>query len=684
MNRGRRITFVVVGMLVLMAGSVGLIWTRFGGGAKDDPAVVEPAWDSDVDEFEEDGRSSARTWTLASNVAPLLSRYCGGCHSGPKPKGDFVLPTDTNPVADRAAWDRVAKAIDSGRMPPTGHPRPNNEEAVALAKGIGCSASDSSHAAAVPLRRLNRVEYDNTIRDLTGVSVRLAADFPADDTGDGFDTLGGVLSVSPTLVEKYLAAAERVVDAASRDPALWHRLTDAGQDDYIPFALRGTPPQRELAVKGVQSAPAEPAEAARTADKDRAYAALRWFADRAYRRPVTHAELTRLMHFVEGAINRGERADVGLKLAFQAVLASPHFLFKVEGDRAGAPGDDGNRLNDFELATRLSYFLWSRMPDDELFRLAAAGRLHESRVLVTEVRRMLKDPMSRALAENFAGQWLQTRGLPATTRDPATFPDFDAGLATAMRTETELFFDHVVREDRNVTELLTADYTFVNERLARHYGVPGITGNEFRRISLAGTGRAGLLTQAGVLTVTSGPTRTSPVKRGKWVLENLLGTPALAPPPGVDTLEETAAGRGTSLRERLKAHRSRSNCAACHDRLDPLGLVLEHYDAVGAWRDRDGDATIDDSGALPDGRTFRGPTELAALLAERPDEFIGCLTRKLMTYGLGRSLGPADRAAVDGVVRHANRNGYRFSSLIIALVRSEPFRSRSTQPEAAP
>jgi hypothetical protein len=301
--------------------------------------------------------------------------------------------------------------------------------------------------------------------------------------------------------------------------------------------------------------------------------------------------------------------------------------------------------------------------------------------LAAQVRRMLKDPKSRALAEYFAGQWLQTRALAEAARDPVRFPGFDADLVRAMRIETELYFDHIVREDRGVVELLTADYTFVNERLARHYGIAGVSGEEFRKVSLAGTGRAGVLTHASVLTVTSGPTRTSPVRRGKWLLENVLGTPAPTPPPGVDGLKDDHGGKPATLRERFDRHRSRAECAACHARLDPLGFGLENFDAVGAWRDRDGELPIDASGMLPDGRPFHGPGELITALAERPDDFARCLTQKLFTYGLGRSLGPADRSAVDRVVRHAAQNNYRFSSLVIALVRSDPFQVRRARAE---
>jgi mono/diheme cytochrome c family protein len=640
-----------------------------------DGTAAEVPWDPDVEGYDADRTADAPPPSFAAQIAPVLARYCADCHSPARAKGGFSLPAhpdETAAVADRVVWQRVAEAVRSGRMPPPGKPRPTPAEFDAFTAWLDHVTAGSHNPGRVTLRRLNRAEYNNTIRDLVGVAFAPAADFPADDTGDGFDTIGDVLSVSPTLIEKYLTAAEAAIDAVAADPQLWNRLLTAPTEDYVPFVLRGAPPLRDMAIKGTLPAPADEQAAA----IERTYFALQAFADRAYRRPVTQAEMSRLMRFVEDTVNAGERADAGLKLALKAVLVSPHFLFKVELDRPADP-----RLTDFELATRLSYFLWSSMPDEELFRLAAGGELHDPRTLVAQVRRMLQDSRSRALAENFAGQWLQTRALAEVTRDPARFPGFNADLVQAMRTETELFFDHVVREDRGVTELLTADSTFANERLARHYGIAGVSGDQFRRVSLAGTGRAGVLTHASVLTVTAGPTRTSATKRGKWVLENVLGTPAPTPPPGVDNLKDDPGGRPATLREQLDRHRARSECASCHARLDPLGFGLENFDAVGAWRDREGDAPVDASGTLPDGRGFRDPGELIAALAERPNDFARCLAQKLLTYGLGRSLEPADRSAVDRIVRHAARNGYRFSSLVIALVRSDPFQLRGVRPE---
>jgi hypothetical protein len=666
----RKVRLLVAGVLAIAAVTV-----AFGlRPAANESTGVDRAFDPDIDLDDADSTALPSQEAFATHVAPFLARYCADCHSGDRPKGEVALAFSTAAsIADSKLLLKVAGAIRSGRMPPRGRSRPEPAESDAFLAWVDRESARLAGPNRVTLRRLNRAEYNNTIRDLVGVAFNPAADFPADDTGDGFDTNADVLSISPLLIEKYVVAAESIVDAASADQQLWQRVRTPPAEDYIPFVLRGTPPLRDKAAKVLRGEAVDDQAARRAAEIDRTYYAIQTFADRAYRRPVAHAEVQRLMRFVESAMSNGDDADAGLKLALNAILVSPHFLFRLELD---SPGPDRERsLTDFELATRLSYFLWSSMPDDELFRLAANNKLHEPRTLAAQVRRLLADPKSRALAENFAGQWLQTRALPEVARDPARFPDFDADLRNAMREETELFFDHIVRADRGVIELLTADYTFVNERLARHYGIANVTGAEFRQVNLAGTGRTGVLTHASVLTVNSGPTRTSPVKRGKWVLENVLGVAQPPPPPGADTLVRDD-GTAMTFREQLAKHRSRSECASCHARLDPLGFGLENFDAIGKWRDRDGSGVIDAAGTLPDGRAFNGPGELAAAIAERPSEFARCLTEKLLTYALGRSLGRGDREAVARIVRHAARNEYRFSSLVIALVRGDPFQKQ--------
>jgi hypothetical protein len=366
-------------------------------------------------------------------------------------------------------------------------------------------------------------------------------------------------------------------------------------------------------------------------------------------------------------------------------LVSPQFLFRVElnrGRRRSGSGKAGQPprsvpLNDFEIASRLSYFLWSTMPDDELTRVAADNILHIPETLTKQVSRMLSDPKAQALVDNFAGQWLQLRNLSAVRPDSTMFPAFDEPLREAMQKESELFFASVMREDRSILDFLDCDYTFLNERLARHYGIPDVSGEKFRRVQLKGRERGGLITQAGILTVTSNPTRTSPVKRGKWVLEQILGTPPPPAPPNVPQLEsEEGEKLAGTLRQRMEQHRAKPSCASCHNRLDPPGFGLENYDAIGAWRDKEGDSPINASGKMPSGESFQGAGELKAILKSRKREFTRCLTEKLLTYSLGRGLDEEDVCAVDKIVDVVAADQYRFRRLVLEIVRSEPFLKR--------
>jgi hypothetical protein len=401
------------------------------------------------------------------------------------------------------------------------------------------------------------------------------------------------------------------------------------------------------------------------------------FASKAFRRPATGSETDRLVKLVELAEKEGDGFRAGVRLAMQAVLISPHFLFRIELDPEPNNPQSIRELNDFELATRLSYFLWSSMPDDELFALARDGKLRQQDNLQRQVARMLKDAKAKALVENFAGQWLQLRNLKQVVRDSGSYPQFDDALRSAMRSETELFFAAIVNEDRSVLEFLDADYTFLNQRLAKHYGVEGVSGNEFRRVQLDGQRRGGVLGQASMLTVTSQPTRTAPVKRGKWILENLLGAAPPPPPPGVPELSEQAdVVQSGSLRQRLEQHRSKADCATCHNRMDPLGFGLENYDAIGAWRDQDGKFPIDASGSLPGGQSFSGPRELKKILLAKKGEFVRCLAEKLLTYGLGRGLEIYDQCTVNDLVAACENHDYKFSSLVMAVVSSDAFLKR--------
>jgi hypothetical protein len=420
------------------------------------------------------------------------------------------------------------------------------------------------------------------------------------------------------------------------------------------------------------------------------------FATRAFRRPVEPAEVERLAKLVVLAEEQGDSFEVGMQLAMNAVLVSPYFLFRVEADPgpAGTAAESDSSdtpqeepasrpLNDWELATRLSYFLWATMPDEELFAEAKRGTLHEPAALEAQVRRMLADSKSQTLVKNFGAQWLQTCNLnrlrPSNRGNENPIEGFPA-LRVAMRRETEMFFSNIIKNDRSILEFIDADYTFLNERLAEHYGIADVKGDDFRQVQLKGDQRGGVLTQAAVLAITSNPTRTSPVKRGKWVMETLLGAAPPAAPPGVPKLDEKEhAVESASLRQRLEVHRAKAECAVCHDRMDPLGFGLENFDYVGRWRTTDGKFEIDASGVLPGGETFNGVRGLKDYLKKHSADFTHCLSEKLLTYALGRGVEYYDRQAVDRIADTTTKADHKFSALVLAVVMSEPFQRRSTQ-----
>jgi hypothetical protein len=733
----------------------------------------------------------------AREVLPLLTKYCHECHGARRQRGDVALhrvsADGSFPEADRGTWEAALQMLEAAAMPPEDRPQPSAKERQRLVDWIESrlffvDCQESNDPGRVTIRRLNRAEYNNTVRDLLGVDFRPADDFPSDDVGYGFDNIGDVLSLPPLLMEKYLDAAEKIaqsalaaeplasaprkrregedlktgersrsfgsgtfklakgdpvtgefyflkdghyllrVQAGSRRPddepaRLQLRLDDKPAETFDVLARRDEMQVYEVQIKAEKGkrrlsadfingpeelglrndreralyvnwleviGPFEPAsgpEAGRRlmvvrpangrSLRDAARETLAPFVTRAFRRPASEEELDRLVGLVEMAERRGDSFERGLRVAVTAVLVSPSFLFRVEAD--SKPDDPRARrpLNDFELATRLSYFLWSSMPDDALFALAARGELHKEPVLREQVRRMLKDSKSWALAENFAAQWLNLGMLEECSPDPELFGSFDAQLKADMRRETLLFFDAVVREDRSILEFIDGRFTFVNERLARHYGLSGIDGEEFRRVALADEGRAGVLTHASVLTLTSNPGRTSPVKRGKWIMENILGTPPPEPPPDVPELEQTRrANPKATLRQQLELHRKDPACATCHRQMDALGFGFENFDAIGRWRESDGPAKIDPSGTLPSGEMFQGPAELVRILRERKAEISRSLAAKLLTFALGRGLGPHDRCAIDEVAKELAAGDYRFSALVTAIVLSEPFRMR--------
>ncbi len=503
-------------------------------------------------------------------------------------------------------------------------------------------------------------------RDHTDVDKHLIARFPV---SAGLHKIGATfLKKSSALIETerqpYLARFN--MDRHPRTQPAVYSVSITG-----PYGAKGsgdTPSRRRIFSCRPRS----------TADEDHcAQRILSRLARRAYRRPETPADLEHLLDFYRQGHARGG-FEAGIEAALRALLMSPQFLFRAERDPV-APGRRPYGVSQYELASRLSFFLWSSIPDEELLRAAEQGDLEDEGLLEQQVRRMLRDTRSQALVDNFAGQWLHLRNLDSLTPDRRLFPDFDDNLRQSFRRETELLFQGILREDRSVLELLSADYTFLNERLAKHYGIPHIYGDHFRRVELKPDGvRGGLLSHGSVLALTSYANRTSPVLRGKWILANILGTPPRPPPPETPTLQESSpAAQPLTLRERISEHRDNPACASCHDIMDPVGFALENYDAVGRWRSQDAGVPVDASGTLPDGTWFDGPVEFRRALLNRPQLFVSTATEKLLTYALGRGLEYYDAPAVRGIVRGAARNDYRFSSLVLGAIQSPAFQMRS-------
>lgn len=732
---------------------------------------------------------------LTGEIIPLLKQFCFDCHSGEKFEGGVNLgkySTTDQILMDRKVWLNAVSKIQSKEMPPAEHmPHPTDaqrkhisEFLLKAANNLDCSGGVDP--GRVTIRRLNRREYRNTVRDLLGVDYQPSEEFPGDDTGYGFDNIADVISLPPILFEKYLAAAEVITEkaidgsggkmpldatisgkllkgdgsemgdkerilatsgtcstqiAAPVNGMYEIRLTGYGHqagdepvkvklliddkevgsldipvtqyeakafsveaevpggshtlavrfinDFYNPNESNPDRRDRNLIVQKVQIRGPLGGEGVGLSDshkrivftrpggkktrREATREVLKPLASRAFRRPVTDEELDRLMKVADAARRDGDSYEQSLQVATQAILISPHFLFRMELDPPGQEGQPRD-LNDFELATRLSYFLWSSMPDEELYKLAESGKLREADQLEKQVRRMLADPKSQALIENFGGQWLELRSLDIRTPDLTQFSEYTPALRQAMRRETEMFLGSILREDRSVFDLLAADYTFVNEPLAKLYGIAGVSGEEFQRVSLSGTPRGGILTQASMLTITSNPSRTSPVKRGKWILENILGTPPPPPPPNVPELKENEAAVVGTLREKMEQHRANPICASCHQRMDPLGFALENFDAIGRFREQDHGAAIDNSGKLPSGEEFKGAQDLRKILVSaRSSEFLQCLTEKLLTYALGRGLEYKDQCAVDAIKAEAASHDHKFTSVILGIVKSAPF-----------
>ena len=761
----------------------------------------------------------------AALVEPMLADYCSRCHNDfDHVAGLSVEGLKADDIAagrNAEAWEKILRRVASGEMPP--HSKKQPDPALRadfvnwLDEGRARFVMANPDPGAAPVRRLNRREYANAVRDLLGVEGDFAAALPPDNSGFGFDNIADVLSVSPTLMERYVAVAGKAARAATGlvpkrdfvtswqvakdgsvmnsgipayneragadlplgsrggtavrytarwdgayDVAVWlnsntnnesDRLAEdrfvlrvpmkAGvhsvavsfrrqtwpdetvqvvrnTTDYVPLPLeKPVDLPLDVWVDGVRAGTltvpsfrvhprysqhnfprdvlqldvAGPFDAAGNAElasrkavfvcqpkraAEEAPCARRIFgslARRAWRGPVSEAELAPLLKIYEG-----ERAaggfESGVEAGIEALLVSPRFLFAVEAPVAG-PAGSAQHISDYDLATRLSLFLWSSIPDERLLALAGQGKLHQPLVLAAEIARMLADRRAEALTENFAGQWLYLRNLDQQRPDITEFPQFDVPLRAAMATETRMFFGHVLSANRPVTDFIRADYTFLNERLARHYGIDGVRGPAFRKVTLSpDLPRGGLLGQASILTVTSYGNRTSVVKRGKWILDNMLASPPPPPPADVPALKTEHDGKLLTAREQLELHRANPACASCHQRMDPLGFALENFDAVGAWRAQDAGQVIDAGAVLADGTAFKGFSGLQQILLDRREEFARAFTERLMTYALGRGLGPQDMPAVRAIAREAAKDDWRVQTIIRGIVMSPGFTLR--------
>ncbi len=792
-------------------------------------------------------RAEATNLQTASAAAPaetpdpraLLDQYCVTCHNERlKTAGLLLDRSDVGHVgAGAETWEKVVRKLRSGAMPPPGSRRPDGPVLEAFAAWLEGELDREAAAHPNPGRpadhRLNRSEYGNAIRDLLALELDAASLLPADESDHGFDNIAEVLSMSPTLLGRYMVAARKISRLAIGDPTMGPAIEtfnvsrglrqDERMSEDLPYGTRGgtlirhyfpldgdyvvtvrlgrnftnsqiraigTREEIDVLLDGARLArfsiggecvgsedpkcagtgiyrtsryqltaddalrvrfkakagthslgvafvkksvltegPAptllpprhtsstytaprmdvdyvrlegpfdatgpgdtpsrrrlfvcQPTATTDLAEEACAKKIVATLARRAYRRPVTNTDVETLLRFYRTGRSEGT-FERGIQESLTRLLVSPQFLFRIERDPPHIQADGVYPIGAFELASRLSFFLWSSIPDDQLLDVAAHGELRDPATLEAQVRRMLADPRASALTKNFGGQWLHIRNLKAADPDARAFPQFDDNLREAFQRETELFLESQMREDRPLEELLTANYSFVNERLARFYGIPNVYGTHFRRVPLSNPQRAGLLGHGSILTVTSYATRTSPVVRGKYLLENILGAPPPPPPPNVPPLEDSAeAGQPlASMRERMEAHRQNAACATCHKRMDPLGFALENFNAIGQWRITDGTSAIDASGVLPDGTTFAGPDEFRQVLLARSEEFVRTFTEKLLTYSVGRAVQYYDMPAIRAIMRDAAPNDYRWSSLILGIVKSKPFQMRNVQ-EAA-
>ncbi|HKQ11129.1 MAG TPA: DUF1592 domain-containing protein, partial [Rhizomicrobium sp.] len=756
----------------------------------------------------------------------MLMQYCTACHNDRlKTAGMSVVPLDAgNLPANLATWEKILRRLSVGEMPPRGMPRPPKEQIADFTQWLSTALDKLAAANPDPgratIRRMNRAEYANAVRDLLGLDIDLSKSLPVDDTGYGFDNIADILTVSPTLMDRYVNVAGKVARLATGQasrkavttdfkltkdlfenafgvPSYNERANDdlpldsrgggsvkfyapydatytvqvylnsgssseseleagnrvevklplkaglrtigvsfrkelALEESLIPKTTTGPRPTKPtgaprmlpmdvqvdgarvstLSVPSFGSGPSfqqafylrdvmqislvgpydikgpgdTPSRrrificrpSAELAEADCAGKILTNLAHHAYRRPVTAADVSPLMKiYAQG--RKGADFNHGIEAALEAVLVSPSFLFMRESDSAKAAPGTVHRISDTELATRLSFFLWSSIPDGELLAVAQQNRLHKPEVLERQVARMLADPRAKALTDNFAGQWLYLRKLEYQRPDRRVFPNFDQRLRNAMLTETTMFFANVVKENRSVLDFIDADYTFLNQRLAEHYGIPGVYGTSFRRVPLDPAKRhGGLLNQASILTATSYNNRTSVVLRGKWILENILASPPPPPPPNVPALNDAKNGKLLTVREQMEMHRANPVCASCHTKMDPFGFSLENYNAIGQWRASDAGKLLDVSAILPDGTKFEGPKGLQEVLLSRKEQFVEAFTERLMTYALGRGIEAYDMPSVRAVRYAAAKDGYKMQSIIMGIVQSVPFVMRRT------
>jgi mono/diheme cytochrome c family protein len=608
---------------------------------------------------------------FSKQVRPILEKHCYKCHGLEKTKAGLNLTNFSEyaqVIQDKPTWHLVLERVQAYEMPPKTEPELDQSKRETLLTWLNalpapektdCNQIASDRTASfyrgyVMSRRLNRAEYNNTVRDLFGVDLHLGKLLPADGGGgEGFDTSGNALFVSSIHIEKYLAAADQALQTILPDSA--KRLT----------------PEIEKARFRLLVARPNLLTSSRTA----AQKVLTTFAGRAFRRPITNEEVNRLLTLYDRAAARGDGFIPSVRQSLKAVLVSPEFLFLAEPEPAGG---GVRHLAALPLATKLSYFLWSSMPDAELLALAESDRLLDSNVFSAQIHRMLADPKASALGERFALQWLNVDRLGTEVRpDPKKYPEFDPELNAAMRTELTMFFNHLLRTDGSLIDLIQSDYTFVNHRLAELYGIPGIDGTDFHEVQLTDTNRGGILGMAAVHALTSFPLRTSPVLRGRWIMEALLGEKVNPPPPDVPTLDESAEKTGlVTLRAQLEAHRAKAECASCHDKMDPLGFGLENFDVLGRWRDQDRGQPIDARGKLPSGATYVGPPGLRAILLGRKDDVMRVMVRKMTGYAFGRELNGFDDCVVEKAMKALRENNYRASVLVEQIATSYPFQHR--------